>query len=185
MSAADYAACDFWNSAGAHPYLQQRMNQMQQYYYRDPSTFEGHHIQEGQADYNFNGYNYPDVKSEQQPSDVSTSTTTDFRYDGFPVMNTCRQQSVTKNDSSRLRALLTEQKKQQDCNYYNQEERNETDYNKIDLLLSPSSERSSETDRESETTKTALEQPAAQFYPWMKTHHGKSNICTKKLFFMQ
>lgn len=170
MSATDYG-CDFWNTNGTHPYFQQRMMQVQPYY-REPAGFEGH-PQENHGDLYFNGYTYPNMKSEQQPQpDVSSLPSTHFPYESYPA---CRQEVVTKDDSPTLRALLTKQKKQQDCNYFNVEEHKESscDYNKMDLLLSPSSERSSETDRESEPTKASLEQPPAQFYPWMKAHHGK------------
>lgn len=170
MSAADYA-CDFWNNAGGHhPYLQQRMNQMQY------AVAEGQ-SQEGHPDFYFNGYNYPGV------TDISSSTSTHFRYD--QSFNACREQNFSKDsysatenksDSPTLRALLTKQKKQQDCSFYKMEETGESscDYNKLDMVLSPSSERSSEPDRDLETTKPPIDQPQAQFYPWMKSHHGKS-----------
>lgn len=157
MSATDYA--DLWNTANSatHPYFQQRM--INQTYYRETAMFDNQQ-ESPPPDFYFNNY-HSGIKHEQQPADVTPSTS-HFRYDNFPA---CRQQ----DDAPTLRALLTKQKKPQDCNYFRQEEPNEScDYNKIDLLLSsPVSEQSSETDRESEINK----QP--QFYPWMKTH-GKS-----------
>lgn len=182
MSAADYA-CDFWNNTGAHPYLQQRMNQMP--YYREPPAFNGH-PQEGPPDFFFSNYNYHGVKSEQHLTDVSSSSA-QFRYDNYNAFSECHEGNFPKascsvnnkssheDDSPTLRALLTKQKKQQDCNFYKPEEPGESscDYNKLDMLLSPSSERSSETDRDSEPAKTPVEQPQTQFYPWMKSHHGK------------
>lgn len=175
MSAADYA-CDFWNNAGTHPYLQQRMNQMQ--YYREPTTFEAHSQEAAHQDYYYNGYNYPiSVKNEQHPmQDVSSSPSTSFRYDYQQQFNACRSTTEDKSsdDAPALRALLTKplQKNQKnDCNYYKSEDgESSCDYNKLDMLLSPCSERSSD----SEMTKPPAEPAQPQFYPWMKSHHGKS-----------
>lgn len=136
--------------------------------YREAPVFAGH-TQEEPPEFYFNGYNYTGIKTEQQPIEVSPSTSSPFYHENYV-------KSPHQSESPTLRALLSKQKKQQDCKYFGQEETTESscDYNKIDLLLSPGSERSSETDRESEIAKPPVEQSATQFYPWMKAHHGKS-----------
>lgn len=130
-------------------------------YYREP----GQHTQEATNEFYFNSYNYPNV----------SSTTNNFRQQDFPVFSACREEhdlkttkSACQDDSPTLRSLLSKEKKQEDCSFYKPEESGE--YSKLDMLLSPpSSERSSDSEP---VTKPPNEQ--AQFYPWMKSHHGNS-----------
>lgn len=175
MITADFEAYDACSNAVTHQYIQQKMNHMQPYYYYEPVTNDGN-VPDGHVNFYSNEFNYADVRHQQQPPDIPTSTYTQYRYDSYPSRMSVYS-SNHKDDAPTLRALLTKQNKQQDCNsYHRQEEHTESSSDCSKMLLSPSMESSSsETDRESETTKARLQQPEAQFYPWMKTLHGKSN----------
>lgn len=171
MSAADYVAYDFWNSPGSQQYLQQKANQTQQSYYRDPATYDGH-VQEAPAQFNYNGVNYGHAGHEQQQPDVSVPVSTQFLYENYPsTMSTSRLEN--QDNSPKLRALLTVHTKQDCNNYYRQEEHTESSCDHKKMVLSTSSERNSDSDPESETGN--LQPLRSQFYPWMRKIHGMSN----------